>query len=191
VSQNVQRCKPVPVAPNAHGEASGPRGNATEHPLQDAPVTAIALGAEPCHRTTVPVRPAGFGRQRRTTGDVSPLPAPWRPLGVSRGRRTSGGGIEYPRIYARDFHHFVAPLHYGRSMGRPRIYDEPRVATAIRLPASLRDELQAAATERDVSVNFLVTRAVLDYLRRLPAIDPVEPLGARAYRSRAAARATS
>jgi predicted transcriptional regulator len=53
-------------------------------------------------------------------------------------------------------------------MGRPRIYDEPRIATAIRLPTSLRDELQEAATARDVSVNFLVTRAVADYLRRLP-----------------------
>jgi hypothetical protein len=63
-------------------------------------------------------------------------------------------------------------------MGRPRIYDEPRVATAIRLPASLRDELQAAATERNVSVNFLVTRAVLDYLRRLPAVGPDEPRSA-------------
>jgi hypothetical protein len=95
------------------------------------------------------------------------------------------------RICARGIHHFVAPPRYGRSMGRPRIYEEPRVATAIRLPASLRDELKAAATERDVSVNFLVTRAVLDYLRRLPAIDPVEPLSARGYRSRAAERATS
>lgn len=47
-------------------------------------------------------------------------------------------------------------------MGRPRIYEEPRAATAIRLPASLRDELQAAVVERDVSVNFLVTRAVVD-----------------------------
>lgn len=52
-------------------------------------------------------------------------------------------------------------------MGRPRIYDEPRIATAIRLPASLREELHAAATERDVSVNFLVTRAISDYLRRV------------------------
>ena len=59
-------------------------------------------------------------------------------------------------------------------MGRPRIYDEPRVATAIRLPVSLRDELLATATERDVSMNFLVTRAVSDYLRRLrsPDADP-------------------
>lgn len=63
------------------------------------------------------------------------------------------------------------------NMPRPRIYDEPRIATAIRLPASLRDELQSAATQREVSVNFLVTRAVLDYLERLPALgpDPSDP----------------
>lgn len=54
-------------------------------------------------------------------------------------------------------------------MGRPRIYEEPRVVTAIRLPASLRDELRTVAAERDVSVNLLVTRAVVDYLRRLPS----------------------
>lgn len=52
-------------------------------------------------------------------------------------------------------------------MGRPRIYDEPRVATAIRLPASLRHELRTLAAERKVSVNLLVTRAVSDYLRRI------------------------
>lgn len=53
-------------------------------------------------------------------------------------------------------------------MGRPRMYNEPRIATAIRLPVSLRDELQEAAVARAVSVNFLVTSAVSDYLRRLP-----------------------
>lgn len=53
-------------------------------------------------------------------------------------------------------------------MVRPRIYDEPRVATAVRLPVSLRDDLRVAARERAVSVNLLVTRAISDYLRRLP-----------------------
>ena len=53
-------------------------------------------------------------------------------------------------------------------MSRPKIYDEPRVATAIRLPPSLHGELQTAATERDVSVNFLVTRAVTAFLAQLP-----------------------
>lgn len=70
-------------------------------------------------------------------------------------------------------------------MARPRIYAEPRVATAIRLPASLRDELQAAAVERDVSVNFLVTRAVRDYLSRLPSVGDEQRRPRRAGRRRA------
>ena len=53
-------------------------------------------------------------------------------------------------------------------MSRPKVYDEPRVATAIRLPTSLHGELQTAASERDVSVNFLVTRAVSAYLAHHP-----------------------
>jgi HicB family len=56
-------------------------------------------------------------------------------------------------------------------MSRPKVYDEPRVATAIRLPTSLHEELQSAATQRDVSVNFLVTRAVSSYLAQLPPVD--------------------
>jgi hypothetical protein len=55
-------------------------------------------------------------------------------------------------------------------MSRPKIYEEPRVATAIRLPTSLHGELQSAATERDVSVNFLVTRAVSAFLAQLPPV---------------------
>ena len=66
-------------------------------------------------------------------------------------------------------------------MGRPRIYDEPRVATAIRLPASLREELYAAATERDVSVNFLVTRAISDYLGRLSPPGSESPWETQGY----------
>jgi len=53
-------------------------------------------------------------------------------------------------------------------MSRPRVYDEPRVATAIRLPTSLHEELQTVASQRDVSVNFLVTRAVSTFLAELP-----------------------
>lgn len=75
-------------------------------------------------------------------------------------------------------------------MGRPRIYDEPRVTTAIRLPASLRGELQAAAVERDVSVNFLVTRAVLDYLSRLPSVSD-EHRGPRRVGRRTVVKASS
>jgi len=65
-------------------------------------------------------------------------------------------------------------------MSRPKVYDEPRVATAIRLPTSLHEELQSAATQRDVSVNFLVTRAVSSYLAQLPSVDTDLPAGGEA-----------
>ncbi len=45
------------------------------------------------------------------------------------------------------------------------------MATAIRLPVSLREALHAAARARDVSVNFLVTRAVEEFLAKLPPGD--------------------
>jgi predicted transcriptional regulator len=60
-------------------------------------------------------------------------------------------------------------------MSRPKVYDEPRVATAIRLPTSLHEELQSAASERDVSVNFLVTRAVSTFLAQLPPAEASLP----------------
>lgn len=42
-----------------------------------------------------------------------------------------------------------------------------RTATAIRFPEELHDELVRAAEERDLSVNYLVVKAVQDYLPRL------------------------
>lgn len=104
--------------------------------------------------------------------------------------RGSLGRADFSRISARAIHHFFTPLHYGRPMGRPRIYEEPRVATAVRLPTSLRDELQAVAAERDVSVNFLITRAVLDYLGRLPSLSDA-PRGPRHVARRVGVEATS
>jgi len=66
-------------------------------------------------------------------------------------------------------------------MGRPKIHDEPRVTTAVRIPESLHQRLHQAATDRDVSVNRLVTRAVSDYLDRLPdANTSLDPDGGRA-----------
>lgn len=56
-------------------------------------------------------------------------------------------------------------------MGRPRISDERRIATAVRLPESLHRRLQLAASDRDVSANLLITKAVDDYLERLPSAD--------------------
>lgn len=58
-------------------------------------------------------------------------------------------------------------------MGRPRISSEPRIATAVRLPQSLHRRLQVAASDRDVSANLLITKAVDEYLDRLPSTDKV------------------
>lgn len=49
----------------------------------------------------------------------------------------------------------------------------PRVSTAVRLPAELHAELQQRAEEREVSINFLVTRAVAHYLKALKPADPL------------------
>lgn len=51
-------------------------------------------------------------------------------------------------------------------MSRPKVHGD-RVTTQIRLPVDLHDRLQQAAEERDVSVNFLVVKALEDYLARL------------------------
>lgn len=56
-------------------------------------------------------------------------------------------------------------------MARPRIYEEVRVTTALRLPESTIERLREVARERDVSVNFLIVRAVDRYLEALPITD--------------------
>jgi predicted transcriptional regulator len=56
-------------------------------------------------------------------------------------------------------------------MPRPRVYEEPRIATAVRLPESIHRRLHQAALERDVSANLLVIRAVGSYLDTLPSAD--------------------
>ncbi len=42
-----------------------------------------------------------------------------------------------------------------------------RTTTAIRFPDSLHERLKEAADERDLSINFLVVKAVEDFLERL------------------------
>jgi predicted HicB family RNase H-like nuclease len=42
-----------------------------------------------------------------------------------------------------------------------------KTATAIRFPDAMHEELKRAAIERDVSVNYLVVRAVEELLSRL------------------------
>lgn len=56
-------------------------------------------------------------------------------------------------------------------MGRPRVYRESRVATAVRLPEPLYWRLRQAASDRDVSANLLVTKAVSEFLDRLPTAE--------------------
>jgi predicted HicB family RNase H-like nuclease len=49
-------------------------------------------------------------------------------------------------------------------MGRPRVYDEPRVTTALRLSPAMRDELKRRAGDLGVSVNQLVVSTLSEYL---------------------------
>lgn len=56
-------------------------------------------------------------------------------------------------------------------MGRPRQHETPRSATAIRFPQELLARLHTEADARDVSVNWLVTRAVERFLRDLLPVD--------------------
>lgn len=57
-------------------------------------------------------------------------------------------------------------------MSRPREYDG-RTSTSVRFPAELHAELTKAAEDRDVSVNWLVNRAVHDFLARLIPADEI------------------
>ncbi len=48
-----------------------------------------------------------------------------------------------------------------------------RSVTAVRLPPELHNKLRSAADERDLSVNFLVVKAIEDFLRRLVPADQI------------------
>jgi len=67
-------------------------------------------------------------------------------------------------------------------MARPRTYEEPRIATAVRLPESVHRRLHEAAAKRDVSANLLVTRALTEFLDHLPTAETA--LGNRRRRNR-------
>jgi predicted HicB family RNase H-like nuclease len=55
-------------------------------------------------------------------------------------------------------------------MGRPKVYDEPRVTTAFRLTPQMREELRRAACDQGVSVNRLVVKMLSDYLAERPPV---------------------
>lgn len=48
---------------------------------------------------------------------------------------------------------------------------ERRTATAVRFPPDLHDRLQQAADERDVSINWIVNRAVVHFLDQLIPVE--------------------
>ena len=50
-------------------------------------------------------------------------------------------------------------------------HEKKRTATAIRFPQQLHDDLVKAAEERGLSVNFLVTEAVKEFLPRLTPVE--------------------
>jgi predicted HicB family RNase H-like nuclease len=56
-------------------------------------------------------------------------------------------------------------------MARPKLYEENRVPTAVRIPASLHQQLHDVATERDVSVNLLIVKAIGQYLEHLTPLE--------------------
>jgi uncharacterized protein (DUF4415 family) len=67
-----------------------------------------------------------------------------------------------------------AGLNYAAPVSRPKVHQEPRVTTAVRLSRAVHERLRRAADERQVSVNLLVEKAVDDYLARLVPVDELQ-----------------
>jgi len=49
-------------------------------------------------------------------------------------------------------------------VGRPKLYEGDRVTTAVRITPELHDQFRELADKRDVSVNYLITKAMQRYL---------------------------
>jgi len=60
-----------------------------------------------------------------------------------------------------------------RPPGRPTVHG-PRTSTAIRLKPELHERLSAEGAARDVSINFLVNKAVEFFLDRLIPVDEMQ-----------------
>ncbi len=56
-------------------------------------------------------------------------------------------------------------------VGRPSKGD--RISMGLRIPRELHARLEQAAMERDVALNWLVTRAIEDFLPRLLPLDEI------------------
>lgn len=68
-------------------------------------------------------------------------------------------------------HHKRALTPYPGHMPRPKLYEEKRIPTAVRIPESLHRQLQAVADEREVSVNLIIVKAIEKHLEQLPPVD--------------------
>jgi predicted transcriptional regulator len=56
-------------------------------------------------------------------------------------------------------------------MGRPATYHKARINTAVRLPPELHERLLNEAGARDLSANYLMVRAIEEFLDRLVPVD--------------------
>ena len=56
-------------------------------------------------------------------------------------------------------------------MGRPKVHTEARVQTNVRIPASMLARLWDQSHKRDLSVNWIVTKAIELFLERLEESD--------------------
>lgn len=52
-------------------------------------------------------------------------------------------------------------------MARPRSEPQNRTTTAVRFPQDIHETLRETADEVGVSINWLINRAVVEYLNRL------------------------
>lgn len=84
--------------------------------------------------------------------------------------RVSAGGNS-PEILAREVLAETQRCSYNGVMARPKVHHEARVTTAVRFPESLHGRLRTAADERELSANYLIVRAVEDYLDHLIPAD--------------------
>lgn len=61
--------------------------------------------------------------------------------------------------------------YYGVVMSDTLTQPKQRTATAIRFPEEVHEQLRVAAEERGLSINYLVVKAVEDFLGRLIPAD--------------------
>ncbi len=59
-------------------------------------------------------------------------------------------------------------------MAHPKLPKKPTFSTAIKFPSELHEQLRTAAVERNHSINFMVVKAVEDFLSRLKPVEEMK-----------------